>query len=227
MMITATVSVVVTASVPAATPLLMLLPVMITVVSSAVVIPMMMMMMVVTSMVLVTMIIRPVAMMMIVSLVMMMHGVPVPPCVVREHGGTFGLLDDIRGPTPEDNGDAALAVLLVLGQGINTVLPVDVHVPPEGEEHPVGLREVDLFPGLSIKESQLPSLAKGHTHSDVLILGSLRVEGCAIVMEGLPVGGVGIPVETRAHTFHFNVKIVGYLFFDHLEGGGGARVLRN
>jgi hypothetical protein len=226
MMITATVSVVLTASVPAATPLPMLLPVMITVVSSAVVIPMMMMM-VVTSMVLVTMIIRPVTMMMVVSLVMMMHGVPVPPGVVREHGGTFGLLDDVRGPTPEDNGDAALAVLLVLGQGINTVLPVDVHVPPEGEEHPVGLREVDLFPGLSIKESQLPSLAKGHTHSDVLILGSLRVEGCAIVMEGLPVGGVGVPVETSAHTFHFNVKIVGDLFLDHLEGRGGAGVLRD
>jgi hypothetical protein len=82
-----------------------------------------------------------------------MHRVPVAPCVICKHGRAARLLDHVRGQTPEDDGDAALTVVLILGQGIDSVLPVDIHISAEGEQHPIGLREVDLITSFGIQES--------------------------------------------------------------------------
>ena len=154
-----------------------------------------------------------------------MHGVPIAPGVVSEHGWAAGFLDDIRGPAPQNNRNTALTVLLLLGEGVHPVLPFNVHIPTEGKKHPVSLREVNLIPSGCIQKSQLTRRPKGHTHCDVLIFCTLRVEGRTIVVEGFPVGGVCVPIETRAHTLHLNVEIIRNLFFNHLEGWGGTRVL--
>jgi hypothetical protein len=74
-----------------------------------------------------------------------MHRVPVAPCVICKHGRTARLLDHVRSQTPKDDGNAALSVLLIFGEGINSMLPVDVYVSPEGEQHAISLREVDLI----------------------------------------------------------------------------------
>jgi hypothetical protein len=128
----------------------MLLTVIIPVVTSATPV-IITMMMIVSSVVLVvvgTVIVRTIAMVMVISMVM--HGVPVASSVVRENRGTVCLLNHVRGPTPENDRDAALAVLLVLRKGINSMLPVDVNVSSKRKEHPIGLWEIYFFTSLSI-----------------------------------------------------------------------------
>ena len=122
-----------------------------------------------------------------VMVVSLMHGVPVTSSVVREHRGAIVLFDDVRRPTPKDDRDTTLAILFILWQGIDSVLPVDVNISTKGEQHTIGLWEVDLFTSFSIQEGKLSSRTERHTNSDVLILGSLRIESSAIVMERFPI----------------------------------------
>jgi hypothetical protein len=75
----------------------------------------------------------------------LMHRVPVASCVICKHGRTACLLDHVRGQTPKDDGYAALTVLLIFGEGINSMLPVYIHISSEGEQHAICLREIDLI----------------------------------------------------------------------------------
>ena len=97
------------------------------------------------------------------------------------------------------------------------MLPVDIHISPEGKQHAIGLREIDLISCFGIQESQLSGLAEGHTHRDVLVPSTLWVESRAIVVEWLPVSGVCVPVESGTHALHLDVEVVSNLLLDHLE----------
>ena len=130
--------------------------------------------------------------------------------VVGEHGGAVFLLDGVLAHPPEDDRDTTLASVEVRGKGVYPMLPVDVHVPAEEEEHAIGLREVHAHVRvLGVQEGQLPLCPEGHAHGAVLVLGPLVIEGRAVVMEGLPVRGIAVPVEAGACGGSYKVTVDG------------------
>lgn len=53
------------------------------------------------------------------------------------------------------------------------MFPSDVDIAAEGEEHTIGLREIDLLLGRCVDESKLSCGSEGHAYCNVLLPGSL------------------------------------------------------
>ena len=80
---------------------------------------------------------------------------------VRQQGGRAILLQSQRAVAPQHDGDAPQGVgatrrELLFAERVDAVLPGDVHVAAEAEEHAVALREVDAAAILRVQERQLP-----------------------------------------------------------------------
>lgn len=142
----------------------------------------------------------------------------------------MGLLNNVLSQPPENNRDAALAVLLVGWKGVDSVLPHNVGVSPEAEDAVVGLRKVqtgflpvDLLGGMN--EGQLPQRTEADADGDVLAPRPLGIERGRVVVEGLPVGRVAVPVEPRTDGLLPDVEVLAEAVDNHVEGRRVLRVL--
>ena len=161
------------------------------------------------------------------SLVVMMHGMTMSPCVVRQHRRRPVLLDHTRHQTPQHNADAAPAVLLRRRQRVDAVFPLDVDVPTETEQHTIRLWEVDACLVLCVKERQLSCRTKRHTHRDVLIERSMGIERCGVVVGRFPIARIAVPIEPCTHRLLCDTKVFRNLFLDHLICFGTFGILGN
>ena len=112
-----------------------------------------------------------------------------------QEGRRSFLFNHALGQPPQNNTDSALAILFRRGKRIDAVLPQNIGVAAKGKDAIVGLRKVEadlffVFERLGTDEGQFSSGTKTDSHSNVLILRPLWVEGRAVVMEGFPVGTV-------------------------------------
>mmetsp|Transcript_51910 Transcript_51910/g.133846 ORF Transcript_51910/g.133846 Transcript_51910/m.133846 type:complete len:214 (-) Transcript_51910:1111-1752(-) len=154
-----------------------------------------------------------------------MHVMAVAPRVVIEHRGRTLLVDSGLGPAPQDDGDAALAVLLLFWQCVDAVLPHNVGVAAEEEEHAVCLWEVQHLARLRVPERELARGAEGDAYRAVLVLRTLRVEGRRVVVKWLPIGAIAVPVEASPTVPLRDVEEICALVQDRLEGLRAHRVL--
>lgn len=162
----------------------------------------------------------------IVAVVMsspIVHSVAIAAGVVGQHWWAIFLLLHIWGPAPQDNRNSTFAVVLLRGQGIHSMLPVDVDVSAERENHSVILREVNFLAGLRVKKSELPSSTKGNTDRNILIFSTLSIKCCTIMMKRLPVGRISVPVESGAHTLLPDFEISGHSVLNVLKKGTALR----
>eukprot|EP00968_Pinguiococcus_pyrenoidosus_P005011 scaffold325_cov230-Pinguiococcus_pyrenoidosus.AAC.3 len=113
--------------------------------------------------------------------------------LVVHHRRRGGFVHRVVGVSPDDDRDAALAMLLLGRQRVDAVLPADVHVAPEAEEAAVHLRKVRQRAGASVQKRQLPRRAEAHADRNVLILRPLGIERGRVVVEGLPITRVPVP----------------------------------
>mmetsp|Transcript_87812 Transcript_87812/g.272933 ORF Transcript_87812/g.272933 Transcript_87812/m.272933 type:complete len:200 (+) Transcript_87812:508-1107(+) len=88
------------------------------------------------------------------------------------------------------------------------MLPHDVCIPSEVEQHPISLREVDELARFRVPEGELPRRPKRDANGGVLGLRTPLVEGCRVVVEGLPVRPVTVPVEASAPVAGCDGKVV-------------------
>lgn len=140
------------------------------------------------------------------------------------------LLNNVLGQSPKDDGDATLAILLIRSEGIDAMLPGDVGITAKAENAIVGLGEVhaallpaDLFGG--VDEGQLSHAAKRHADRNVLVPSTLGIERRRIVMEGLPIAGIAVPVESRADALLLDIEVLTQSVNDHVEGLGFGGIL--
>mmetsp|Transcript_182915 Transcript_182915/g.445315 ORF Transcript_182915/g.445315 Transcript_182915/m.445315 type:complete len:229 (-) Transcript_182915:1107-1793(-) len=117
---------------------------------------------------------------------------------VEEHCRRSRLFDGKRAQTPQDDGNAALPALLVCRQGIDAMLPADVHISAKEEEHAVRLREVHELACLCVPKSKLTRGTKRHANRAILFTRTLRVERSGVVMKRFPIRPVAVPVEACA-----------------------------
>lgn len=140
------------------------------------------------------------------------------------------LLNNILSQSPEDDTNAALAVLLIRGECINAMLPSNVGVTAKAENAIIGLGEVhaallavNLFGGMD--EGQLAHTTKGHADRDVLVPGALRIERRRVMMEGLPIAGVAVPIKSGADALLLDVEVLAEPINDQIERLGFGGIL--
>ena len=110
----------------------------------------------------------------------------------------------LRNPPPCNDADAALANVALRGELCDAVLPVHIDVPSKRVHAAVWLREAaDHRAALGVLEGNVPAEAKGGCDGAVLV--AARREGCAVVVEGLPLGRIPVPVETGRLHLHLEV----------------------
>mmetsp|Transcript_87648 Transcript_87648/g.245343 ORF Transcript_87648/g.245343 Transcript_87648/m.245343 type:complete len:286 (+) Transcript_87648:122-979(+) len=105
------------------------------------------------------------------------------------------------------------------------MLPYDVRVPAEVEEHAVPLREVDELAGLRMAEGQLSGCAERDADGAILVVRALGVERRRVVVERLPIGAVAVPIESRAVAAAGDGEVCSDPVQNLLVGLGAGRVL--
>ncbi len=89
---------------------------------------------------------------------------------------------DICGEAPKNDADAPLVdtvrFLFFFGQGIDSVLPMNIDISTKRENTVVWLRKVQAAVGfvVSSQKRKFSAVSKTYSHSDVLSLGSLGIE---------------------------------------------------
>jgi len=116
-----------------------------------------------------------------------MHAVAIVPAVVCQHGRRSGFVHCRLAQAPSDDRNPTPAILFMLWKRVDAMLPDDVGISSEVEQHAILLWEVDQFARFGVPEGELACCAEGDAHGAVLLSSTLLVEGSRVVMEGLPV----------------------------------------
>ena len=110
------------------------------------------------------------------------------------------------------------------------MLPSDVGITAEtkntvirlGEVH-AALLAVNLLGGMN--KGQLAHTTKRDTDRNVLVPGALGIERRRVMVEGLPIAGIAVPVESRADALLLDVEVLAEPIDDHVERLGFGGVL--
>lgn len=87
---------------------------------------------------------------MVSAAVTTVHRVAITARVVSQQGRTVTLFDRVGDQAPENDRDATFVILLLLllAEGVNSVLPVNIDIAAESKHHAIGLGEVDFLASL-------------------------------------------------------------------------------
>mmetsp|Transcript_113883 Transcript_113883/g.322104 ORF Transcript_113883/g.322104 Transcript_113883/m.322104 type:complete len:400 (+) Transcript_113883:387-1586(+) len=105
------------------------------------------------------------------------------------------------------------------------MLPTDIRVAAEVEEHAVRLRKVNELLRFRVAECELAARPERDAHCAVLVLRAHRVEGGRVVVERLPVGAVAIPIESRSAVALGDREVLAHLIQNLVVSGRALRVL--
>ena len=67
------------------------------------------------------------------------------------------------------------------------MLPVNIHIAAEAEQHTISLREIYFVLRFGMKEGKLPCRSERYAHRDILVTSTLSVERSTVVMEWFPI----------------------------------------
>ncbi len=100
------------------------------------------------------------------------------------------------------------AVVLSLWESIDPMLPLNVDIASKRKQHAVALREINTRTVLRVKKGEFAFSTKGYAYCNILIPSTLRVVRGRVMVEGLPVTGIAVPIESSCLTARLDFKVL-------------------
>mmetsp|Transcript_51658 Transcript_51658/g.112556 ORF Transcript_51658/g.112556 Transcript_51658/m.112556 type:complete len:408 (-) Transcript_51658:467-1690(-) len=105
------------------------------------------------------------------------------------------------------------------------MLPNDVRITAEVEQHSILLRNVDQLSCLGMTECQFARSTEGDANGAVLVGSPLLIECCRVMMERLPVRSIPVPIETGTTITFCCLKVLTHSLQDLGVGGRASWIL--